>query len=329
LISAVASGGSFNIAVIVVNFNGGELLMRCLESIRSQSLTPWRVIVVDNASGDGSADAAAEKFPEFTITRLTNNTGFAAANNLAIKAATDCEWIALLNPDAYAAPDWLRNMCRAIQRNPDFAFFGSRMLIDDNPEKLDGTGDVYHISGLVWRSGHGANAASQYLRSIEIFSPCAAAALYQRKDLLAVGGFDEEYFCYVEDVDLGFRLRSKGLRCLYVPDAVVRHTGSALTGRRSDFSIYHGHRNLEWTYIKNMPAALFWLMMPLHVVMNLITIVSLSLLGKGGVILRAKRDAVKGVPLMWRKRRVIQMERTASTADIWRVLDKGFWLRKK
>lgn len=327
--SAAASTVSCNIVVIVVNFNGGALLMRCLESLRNQTLAPARVIVMDNASSDGSADTAVEAFPEFTFIRLTDNTGFAVANNIAVKTADGCEWVALLNPDAYAAPDWLEKFCLATQRNPDFSFFGARMLMDDNPEKLDGIGDVYHASGLVWRSGHGAMASGRYLQATEVFSPCAAAALYRREDLLAVGGFDEDYFCYVEDVDLGFRLRSKGLRCLYVPDAVVHHTGSALTGKRSDFAIYHGHRNLVWTYVKNMPAILFWLLLPLHIAMNIVSVVLFSLRGKGAVILRAKWDAVKGVPHMWHKRRYIQADQVVSVTYIWRVLDKRLWFVRR
>ena len=138
----------------------------------------------------------------------------------------------------------------------------------------------------------------------------------------AVGGFDEDFFCYLEDVDLGFRLRLAGHRCMLVPDAVAHHIGSATTGgQHSDFAIYHGHRNLVWTFIKNMPGALFWLFLPWHLVMNLASIVWFSLGGHGRVILRAKLDALKGIPKMWRKRREVRRRR-ASLGDIWRVIDK-------
>lgn len=140
--------------------------------------------------------------------------------------------------------------------------------------------------------------------------------------LLSAGGFDEDFFCYVEDVDLGFRLRLLGHRCWYVPDSVVLHVGSAVTGRRSDFSIYHGHRNLVWTFVKNMPGVLFWLLLPLHVVLNLVSVIWFALRGQGAVILRAKRDALLGLPKMWRKRQQIQKARVASVRDIWRVIDK-------
>jgi GT2 family glycosyltransferase len=138
-----------------------------------------------------------------------------------------------------------------------------------------------------------------------------------------VGGFDEDFFCYVEDVDLGFRLRLAGHKALYVPDAVAHHVGSATTGgQHSDFAVYHGHRNLVWTFMKNMPGILFWLLLPLHAAMNLVAVAVFTLRGQGWVILRAKWDAVKGLPTMWRKRKLVQSTRIATVREIWRCLDK-------
>ncbi len=209
------------------------------------------------------------------------------------------------------------------QRNPEFHVFGSKLVNASDPMLLDGEGDAYHVSGLVWRMGHGAPVPAVAENEREVFSPCAAAALYRRSALLEAGGFDEDYFCYVEDVDLGFRLRLAGHRCLYVPLSVAHHVGSGTTGgRHSDFAIYHGHRNLVWTFVKDMPGLLFWLLLPLHVLLNLVSVIWFVLRGRGGVILRAKRDAVLGLPKMWRKRQQIQKMRLASIGDIWRVLDK-------
>jgi GT2 family glycosyltransferase len=147
--------------------------------------------------------------------------------------------------------------------------------------------------------------------------------MYSRSVFVALGGFDEDYFCYVEDVDLGFRMRLAGCRCLYVPSSVVRHVGSGTTGgQRSEFSTYYGHRNLVWTFVKNMPGVLFWPLLPLHLLMNFVSIVWFTLTGQGAVILRAKRDALLGLPKMWRKRQQIQKARVALIKDIWRMLDK-------
>jgi GT2 family glycosyltransferase len=278
-------------------------------------------VVVDNASSDGSA-AHAETFPRVVVQRMKDNLGFAGGNNAAF-AHIDTEFVALLNPDAFPAPDWLERLLAAAKAHPNASAFGSRQLCACDPEVLDGIGDSYHMSGLVWRERYGHRQRERDLASGEIFSPCAAAALYRRQALADAGGFDEDYFCYVEDVDLGFRLRLAGHKAMYVPDAVVHHVGSTSTGgQRSDFSVYHGHRNLVWTFVKNMPAGLFWLLLPIHVLLNLATIGIFMCRGQAGVILRAKRDAIKGLPKAWRKRKQIQYGRVASVREIWRVLDK-------
>jgi GT2 family glycosyltransferase len=255
---------------------------------------------------------------------LESNTGFAVANNLAIAAASaDSEWIALINPDAFASPHWLEELMAAANANPRFDVFGSKLINANHPTLLDGAGDVYHMSGLVWRMGHGAALPTDVEAVHEVFSPCAGAALYRRSALRETGGFDEDYFCYVEDVDLGFRLRLAGYRCLYVPESIAHHIGSGTTGgQHSAFALYHGHRNLVWTFVKNMPGILFWLLLPLHVALNLVSIILFSFRGHGKIILRAKRDACLGLPEMWRKRRHIQKNRVVTIGAIWRQLDK-------
>jgi GT2 family glycosyltransferase len=258
------------------------------------------------------------------LIELDLNAGFARGNNLAIEAASvESEWIALINPDAFVEPRWLEELLLAAETNPGFDVFGSKLLNAVDPTLQDGAGDAYHISGLVWRVGHGMPLPVFTENQSEIFSACAAAALYRRSALRQIGGFDEDYFCYVEDVDLGFRLRLAGYRCLYVPESVALHVGSGTTGgQHSDFALYHGHRNLVWTYVKNMPGMMFWLLLPLHILLNWVTIISFVFRGKGKVILRAKRDALLGLPKMWRKRQLIQKNRVASKAGIWQCLDK-------
>jgi GT2 family glycosyltransferase len=295
-----------SVAVIIVNWNAGELLMRCLRALEAQTVRPKKIFVVDNASSDGSCDHIARDFPNVTLVQLDKNMGFAAGNNIAARKADGCDWIALLNPDAFAEPEWMEALVRAAERHPEYAFFGSRMLMADMSELLDGVGDVYHVSGLVWREGHGVQAAGAYLEEREIFSPCGAAAMYKRPVFIEADGFDEDYFCYVEDVDLGFRLRLLGHRCLYVPESVVFHKGSALTGKRSDFSIYHGHRNLVWTFVKNFPGSWLWIYLPLHVAMNFAALFWFSVSGNVKPIWNAKIDALKGLSKAWAKRSAIQ-----------------------
>lgn len=172
---------------------------------------------------------------------------------------------------------------------------------------IDGLGDVYHVSGAAWREGHGQPDSQYPAGSREIFAPCAAAALYRRDAVLDAGGFDEDFFCYFEDVDLGFRLRLLGHRSMLVPDALVYHMGGATSGgAKSDFSVYHGQRNLVWSYFKNMPWPYFWLYLPQHLLFNFVSVVLFILRGQGGIILRAKWSALLGLPKMLKKRRAIQ-----------------------
>jgi GT2 family glycosyltransferase len=178
----------------------------------------------------------------------------------------------------------------------------------------------------MWRRKHGQPVDSDPSR-LPFFAPCAASALYLRSAVLEVGGFDEDYFCYIEDVDLGFRLRLAGYQCLHLHDAITYHIGSAITERESDFSIYHGHRNLVWTYFKNMPAGPRWRYMWQHLLMNLVSIAFYTAKGRPGVIFKAKWHAIRGLPAQIRKRKARQntAKKGLPDIDITRVMTKG-WL---
>ena len=315
---------SSGVAVVVVNWNSGQLLRRCLAALTSQTTTADRIVVVDNASSDDSIAAIEGRYPHVAIIRLDRNTGFAAANNHAVSRLNDVAWIALLNPDAFPNADWLARLLDAAHQHPEYQFFASRMLLDEDASRLDGTGDTYHVSGAHWRRSHGQKANGRDVKQEEVFSPCAAAAIYRRDTFLDADGFDESYFCYSEDVDLGFRLCLTGHRCLYVPEAVVRHVGSATTGGlHSDFSVCYGHRNLVWTYFKDMPWPLFWLYLPQHILLNVVSLVYFSLRGQARVIFRAKWDALKGLPRILRERRRVQGSRCVSAWELRRVMAKG------
>jgi GT2 family glycosyltransferase len=235
-------------AVIVVNFNGKDFLDRCLDSLRCQTFSHFKIVIVDNASDDGSADGIEERFSNIEVIRSDKNIGFAAANNLAVHRTEGCKWIALLNPDAFAEPDWLLNLHHAARENPEYSFFGSHMKQYGSHGRLDGTGDIYHLCGLAWRRDHGISE-DQIPRSMgEIFSPCGAAAMYRRDVFLDAGGFDESFFCYFEDIDLAFRLRLLGQRCLYVPSAKVEHVGSANAIETPDQYPQNNRRNSHQTH---------------------------------------------------------------------------------
>ncbi len=314
-----------DVAVIVVNYNAGEYLNTCLDALHALPEQPGQIIVVDNASVDGSFAAAKARFPDLHYIDAGSNTGFAVANNLGIEY-TDKTWVALVNPDAFVAGNWLQVLLEAVRSFPQASVFSSELVDARDHSKLDGQGDCYHVSGLMWRRKNGQPIASPPSR-LPFFTPCAASALYLRSAVLEVGGFDEDYFCYIEDVDLGFRLRLAGYQCAHIPEAITYHIGSAITERESDFSIYHGHRNLVWTYFKNMPTGPRWRYMWQHLLMNVVSIAFYTLKGRPGVILKAKWHAIKGLPAQIRKRKARQNlpGAVAEDVDITAAMAKG-WL---
>jgi GT2 family glycosyltransferase len=311
------------VSVIIVTWNSAEHLPRCLESLSGQTVQDFEVIIIDNGSADQGTDGLEKTYSrlDLRLERLDANRGFAVANNIGARLARG-RWLALLNADAFPNANWLEKILEAANRHPEFSFFSSRQLQYAQPDILDGSGDEYHISGLAWRRFYNHPAQEYGLSEEEVFSACAAAAIYKRDDFLEVGGFDESYFAYFEDVDLSFRLRLAGGRCLYVPQAEVCHVGSASSGKTSDFVMYHGHRNLVWTFFKDMPGYLFWWYLPLHIGMNFFFGFSFLLKGKGSAVLRAKIDAFYRLPAIIRKRRQIQQTRKTPARDVWKVMNR-------
>ncbi len=311
-------------SVIVVVWNSEKCLPTCLDQLSKQTFHDFEVILVDNGSIDNSVDGLESHWRDLNLNvkRINENLGFAVANNIGARLACG-KYLVLLNADAFPEPGWLENLATASKIHPK-AFFASRQIQANQPDILDGEGDTYHVSGLGWRHNYGF-PVYPLTESQEVFSPCGAAAFYSRQEFLDAGGFDEDYFSYHEDVDLGFRLRLRGLNCMLVPQAIVHHVGSASTGKRSDFSVYYGHRNLVWTYFKDMPALLFWLYLPLHIAINIFFLIYFTLKGQGSAIWRAKVDALRGLPRMIKKRRAIQLQRKASVSEIHRVMSRN-WL---
>jgi GT2 family glycosyltransferase len=310
------------VGVVVVNKNAGPHLAETLATLDEQTVRPHRVIVVDNASDDGSLAGLQERFPSVELVRSETNIGFAAANNLAVRMCDDCAFVALLNPDAFPEPRWLEALLDAADAHPECGFFGSRLVLAADPAVLDGTGDRYHVCGTAWRRDQGASS-SVVRDEGETFSACAAAALYRRDAFLAVGGFDESFFCYYEDTDLAFRLRLEGKRGLHVPGAVVRHVGSATAGLYSEFTVYHSARNQTWMFVKNMPGLLLWLYLPQHILMSGLMAALSAPRGRAGAVLAGKRDALRDLPRVLAERRAIQAGRKVGALELRRSMARG------
>lgn len=257
----------------------------------------------------------------FKIMELCENTGFAAANNQAAKLAK-APWLALLNPDAFARKDWLEQLLKAAAGAPNITMVGSTQFQAlPNTPTLDGVGDCYHISGIAFRAGYGKQIPPP--KTGLVFGPCAAAALYERDRFLKLGGFDERFFCYHEDVDLAFRMQLAGGECLQSGEAIVDHVGSAISAKVPEFAIYHGTRNRIWTFFKNMPWPLLILFTPLHVGANL-AYLGWALLRKGRFkpTLRGVKDGIAGLPQTFRDRRTVQKTRSVSSLA---MLNKFTW----
>ena len=221
------------ISVVIVCWNCADHLQRCLQALEAQRDRDFEVVVIDNGSTDGAAVGLADAHPalRLRVERTDSNLGFAAASNLGA-LLTQSEWLVMLNPDAFPRPDWLEQLRRAAALNPG-CFFASRQIQAKHPQLLDGEGDIYFTSGLALRRNYNC-PLDEAGPAGEVFSACAAAAMYRRTDFLEAGAFDEDYFAYHEDVDLGFRLRLRGMRCVLVQQAVVDHVGAASTGTRID-----------------------------------------------------------------------------------------------
>jgi len=311
------------VSVLIVNFNSGTYLARCLEALRRQTVTRFEVLLLDNASRDGSLERARAAAGDLSVRfeASAENLGFAAGNNR-LAARARAPLLALLNPDAIPAPDWLERLLTAAAEHPEVAMFGSTQLALGDPQRFDGVGDAYFAAGLPWRGGHGRPARALPPR-FESFAPCAAAALYRRDGFMALGGFDARYFCYVEDVDLAFRWRLAGGRALQVSDAVVQHAGSISAGAApSGFAAYHGMRNLIWTFVKNMPGPLFWPLLPAHAALVKLLLLRALLQGNGRPAWRGIVHAVAALPAIWAERRAVQARRRASA---WRIAAALNW----
>lgn len=297
--------------IVIVNWNGGAYVQGALDSLARQNCRDFEVLLVDNASTDGSVNALkTSELPVFTLMAQTQNLGFARGNNVAAKAGSG-EWLVLLNPDAEASADWLDQINAAIRGHPDVRMFASTQYKLHKPDELDGAGDCYLGFGFPWRGGFG-HPASNLPGLGECFSPCGAGAVYHRDTFLAHDGFDERFFCFCEDVDIGYRLRLAGETCLFLPNAVIHHAGGGLSGRRSPFADYHGMRNRLWCYAKNTPALLLVVTLPFHVVITLALLIRNAVGGRFVASWKGLWDGILGLRAIRREGTFAPPARSAS-----------------
>jgi GT2 family glycosyltransferase len=226
------------------------VLRECLRTLEAQTFRDFETIVVDNGSTDGTAAMLAAEFPAARLIPLPENRGFAIATNVGLRASRGAVLVCL-NNDVEAEPDWLAALVRVLDTRPDIGFVASKMLNAHQPELIDAAGDA--MSLLPWNIGRGQSDGPEFNRPREILSACAGAAAYRRELFETVGYFDEGYFAFFEDVDIGIRAQLAGLRCWYEPRAVVRHRFSATAGRAPAFKIFLLVRNGLKLFFQTMP----------------------------------------------------------------------------
>jgi len=243
---------SMNVSIVIPNYNGEKYIIDCIASIYDQIGNKRNIIVIDNHSADTSVSLIKGKFPNITLIENDRNFGFAAAVNQGIRAS-DTKYVILLNNDAFARKGFVRALVECMERDPVIFSAGAKMLRYSEPGTIDDAGDEFTILGWAYKSGDG-RPSDEYNKQRRVFSACAGAAIYRRQVFEEIGLFDEYFFAYLEDVDIGFRANLHGYKNVFCPTAEVEHIGSATSGSKyNDFKLRLSARNNVWLIKKNFP----------------------------------------------------------------------------
>jgi len=322
------------VSVIVVNWNGLAYLPECLDSLAAQSYAALEVLVVENGSTDGSVEyLRGQRAGRLRLVENPSNLGFAGGNNLGIRASKGA-YLALLNNDAVADPRWIEALVAAAETDPGVGMCASRIYVWRQPGLLDSAGLLVSGDGIGRGRGRLEPDGERYEKEADVLLPSACAALYRRSMLDEIGLFDEDFFAYCEDTDLGLRARIAGWRCRYVPGAVVRHHYSGSTAPHSPFKAFHVERNRIWVVVKCFPAGMA-AASPAYTLGRYALQLYSAVIGRGaaaklaatqspwtlaGIIVRAWLAALARLPEMWRRRRVIRSTGKISRRELARLL---------
>jgi GT2 family glycosyltransferase len=242
------------VTAVVLTYNGRELLDVVMPTLLGQTYRDFTVVVVDDASSDGTGDHVLARWPEARLLETPVNRGVAAALNRGL-AAAEGEYVALLNNDLELEPDWLERLVGVLDAHPEAASATGKLLNFHRREEIDAAGDLMRWSGAPDQRGHGEVDRGQYDEPQAVFSPCAGAAVYRRSAFADVGTFDEDFVAYLEDIDWGFRAQLAGYSSRYEPGAVAYHVGGATTSRQPDRFVALRRRNQILVVAKNYPVA--------------------------------------------------------------------------
>ena len=308
------------LTVVIPNWNGAHHLPVCLDALRRQTYPRVEVILVDNASSDGSRDLLAQAYPEVRLLALSENRGFAGACNAGILASKG-DLVALLNNDTEADPRWAAVVVDTFARHPEAGLVASKMLLFDRRDTFHTAGDFYRLDGIPGNRGVWQRDAGQFDREEYVFSACGGSAAYRRSMLDQIGLLDEDFYFSCEDVDLAWRAQLAGWKCIYAPTAVVYHKLKA-TGGGPTASYYDG-RNFIFMIAKNYPSSL-WAEHRGAIVRAQWRLARAALHAGRGAAARARLRGMLagliGLPRMLKKRPAVQQARRVSDDELLRAL---------
>ena len=324
------------VSAIVVNYDGGAMLQDALASLFAQTWPALEVILVDNASTDGSVEQAERCFGDrLLVIRNARNEGFARGNNVGFLAAKG-EWLFLLNSDAVCDQDVIAELMQFVADRPDVGQLACRVVRADQPNFFDSAGLLLYPDGVARPRAWQEKDQGQYDRAEEVLAPHGCACALRKAMIDRIGGFDEDFFCYFEDLDLGVRGQLAGWKCWYVPTTRVRHRKSATAGNYSVFKAYHVERNRFYCLWKWMPRYLVFVS-PLftlnryamqgyaaytHQGLSAEFVKEYSLIRLFCLLIQARLAAWYRLPRMLAKRRQIRDMRTISVLEWYRLISR-------
>lgn len=312
------------VSVIVVNYNGKGFIRGCLHALERQSLGDFEVVIVDNASLDGSLYEIERFLEESTIASLVNliplgrNLGFARGNIEGLKYA-EGEYIALLNNDAEPDERWLQELVKVMDGDPHVGICASKLIVYGT-EIIDSAGDGFSTALRGFKSGEGEKV-SFYNEKEYVFGACAGAALYRREMIKEIGFFDEDFFLIYEDTDLNLRAQLHGWKTLYAPTAIVYHKVRSTIGSMSKAAIYYALRNSEFVRIKNISISLFLRFMPEFILGMVSEFIYFAIKHRRPMLyFKAKIDVIRILPKMLKKRGVIMKNRKVNNQYLLNIM---------
>lgn len=310
------------IFIVIPNWNGADLITECLNSLQKQT-EKHQIIVVDNGSKDDSIKIIEKEFSNVKLIKLQENTGFAGGVNTGIKYALDqnADFIALFNNDAIADNYWLEKLLVAAKSHPEVGIVTGKFK-RINKKHLDSTGDFYSVWGIPFPRGRNEADKGQYDKPEQVFAASGGASLYKAKLFREIGLFDEDFFAYLEDVDISFRARLAGWQIWYEPRAVAYHHVGATSSKMGNFARYHFVKNFIYLYCKNMPGWLFWKYKPRFLYQLVRFGAGAVRDGQIGFYMKAIGVAILHMPGTLVKRHAIQSRRKVSASAIDKLLYK-------